>query len=82
MGSKIVLMEELTEISKAALALNIDERTILAHRLADSLHEVDREVDESWAHEIRRRLDDVRSGQVKTIDGPEGLARVRSIVRK
>ncbi len=75
-------MEKLTEISKAALALNVDERTILAHRLADSLHEVDREVEEAWTKEIRRRLDDVRSGRVETVDGPEGLARVRSIVRK
>jgi len=75
-------MEELTEISKAALALNIDERTILAHRLADSLHEGDREVEEAWTREIRRRLDDVRSGRVETVDGPEGLARVRRSVRK
>jgi len=75
-------MEELKEISRAALALDIDERTILANRLADSLHEGGRELDEAWAQEIRRRLDDVRSGRVKTIDGPEGLARVRNTVRR
>ncbi len=76
-------MEELSEISKAALALDVDERTILAHRLADSLHaETDREISDAWAREIRRRLDDVRSGRVETIDGPEGLARIRRSVRK
>ena len=76
-------MENLSEISKAALALDVDERTILANRLAKSLHsEPDQEVSEAWIREIRRRLDDVRTGRVKTIDGPEGLAKVRNLVRK
>lgn len=76
-------MKDLSEISKAALALSIDERTILAHRLIDSLHaEADRGVSEAWTQVIRRRLDDVRSGRVETVDGPEGLARVRRLVRK
>lgn len=76
-------MQDLSEISKAALALDIDDRTILANRLAESLHsEPDQEVSEAWTREIRRRLDDVRTGRVKTIDGPEGLAKVRNLVRK
>ena len=80
---RLVLMEKLTGISNAALALDIDERTILANRLAESLHaESDSDLSEAWTQEIRRRIDDVRSGRVKTVDGPEGLARVRSLVRK
>ena len=76
-------MNELSEISKAALELNVDERTILAHRLADSVHaETGQNISEAWAKEIRRRLDDVRSGRVKTVDGTEGLARVRRLLRK
>ena len=34
-------------------------------------------IDYLWLAEAKRRRDEVRSGKVKTISGPEGLRRVR-----
>ena len=66
------------QIEKEALALPSEARARLADRLVESLTaaEVNR-IDELWTAEAKRRRDEVRQGRVKTIPGPEGLARVR-----
>jgi putative addiction module component (TIGR02574 family) len=76
-------MRELAEISKAALALNIDERTILVNQLADSLHaEQDPEIEGAWDKEIRRRLEEIRSGSVELIDSDVVFSEARRALRK
>ena len=66
------------QIEREALALPSEERARLADRLVESLTaaEVNR-IDELWTAEAKRRRDEVRQGRVKTISGPERLARVR-----
>ncbi len=66
------------QIEKEAIALPSEARARLADRLVESLEaaEVSR-IDKLWATEAKRRRDEVRQGQIKTIPGPEGLARVR-----
>jgi len=50
----------------------------LADRLAESLDaEGLQQIDKLWGAEAKRRRDEVRQAKVKTIPGPEGLARVR-----
>ena len=76
-------MQELAEISKAALALTLDERTILANRLAESLHaESDPEIERAWKEEIRRRVEEVRSGSVELIDSEVVFSEARRAPRK
>jgi len=66
------------QIEKEALALPSEVRARLADRLVESLKEAEmNRIDELWASEAKRRRDEVRRGQVQTISGPEGLARVR-----
>ena len=66
------------EIEKEALALPSEARAHLAGRLLESLENAEASrIDELWAAEAKRRRDEVRQGRVKTIPGPEGLARVR-----
>ena len=66
------------EIEKEALALPSEARALLADRLVESLDAAEAShLDELWMAEARRRRDEVRQGGVKTIPGPEGLARVR-----
>jgi len=61
-------MQEAQELLKKALALPDKERADLAGSLIDSLDDtVDENAEAAWQEEIVRRLEDVRSGKVKTI---------------
>jgi len=71
------------QITDAALALSSEARALLADRLVESLDPLqDEEVHQLWAIEAQRRLDEVRSGRVKPIDGAEALERVRRSVAR
>jgi putative addiction module component (TIGR02574 family) len=73
----------LDEIEKEALALPSEARAHLADRLVESLGSADAStIDQLWAAEAKRRRDEVREGRVRTIPGPEGLARVRRNVQR
>ena len=60
---------EVSELLKKALSLSPEERAALAGSLLESLDESTSEegVEEAWALEIRRRLEEIRSGKVQTI---------------
>jgi putative addiction module component (TIGR02574 family) len=64
-----------------ALSLPSEARALLADRLVESLDPAEDGVARQlWAIEAKRRVDDVRSGNVQTIPGDEALVRVRSAV--
>jgi putative addiction module component (TIGR02574 family) len=64
------------KILEEALTLPPAERADLAASLLDSLDEgQDDAVDEAWAEEIKRRIEDVDSGRVKTIPWSEARKR-------
>ena len=66
------------QLAAEALALSSEERALLADRLVESLNDAEsNHLDQLWAAEAERRLDDVRSGRVQTIPGEEALAQVR-----
>jgi putative addiction module component (TIGR02574 family) len=59
------LAEKLLE---QALALSTEERGMLASRLIESLDdEVDEDAEAAWAEEIRRRVEEIDLGLVKTV---------------
>ena len=59
-----------------ALALSPDERADLAAELLDSLdHGSDEGVEEAWALQIGRRVEEVESGRVKPIPWSEARER-------
>ncbi len=57
------------ELLERALKLPAEARAALAGSLIDSL-------DETWAVEIARRLDDLRAGRVKLIPWSEARRRI------
>jgi putative addiction module component (TIGR02574 family) len=59
------------EAMDKALALSLKERGLLIDRLVESLDDEPAEegVEAAWADEIKRRVDDIRSGRVETIPG-------------
>jgi hypothetical protein len=66
------------QIAEQVLSLPSDARALLADRLVESLDPLEDEAIRAvWVVEARRRLEEVRSGAVKTIPGEEALAQVR-----
>ena len=71
---------QLSELLEKALALSTQDRGLLIDRLIASLDEEPAEegVEAAWDDEIKRRVDDIRSGRVKTIPGEQVLARLKA----
>jgi putative addiction module component (TIGR02574 family) len=66
---------QVSELLQKALELSTQERGLLAARLIDSLDDEPAEegVEAAWGDEIKHRVDDIRSGRVKTIPGEQVL---------
>lgn len=69
------MSSQVSELLERALALSVEERGLLIDRLVESLDKepVEEGVEAAWGEEIKRRVDDIRSGRVKTIPGEEVL---------
>lgn len=69
---------QVSDVLERALTLSTHERGLLIDRLIESLDDGPPEegVEEAWAEEIKRRLDEVRSGKVKMIPGEQVLRRL------
>jgi putative addiction module component (TIGR02574 family) len=72
------MTREVSEVLEKALALSMQDRGLVIDRLIASLDEGPAEegVEEAWADEIKRRVDEIRSGKVKMIPGEEVLRRL------
>jgi putative addiction module component (TIGR02574 family) len=81
MGSSIA------EISQNALDLPARERAALIDKLFDSIDlEIDparrEEIEGRWAAESERRIDSVDKGELKVVNGPDALAKLRRSITK
>lgn len=59
-----------------AVSLPVEERALVVDSLLRSLNQPESEIDKQWAKEAKRRLDELRSGQVKAISGEEVFRKV------
>ncbi|TNC97975.1 MAG: putative addiction module component CHP02574 family protein [Gallionellaceae bacterium] len=67
------------QIAEEALSLPSEARALLADRLVESLDPAeDGYIRQLWLKEARRRIDEVRSGEVATISGEDAFAQVRA----
>ena len=66
---------QVSEVLEKALTLSTQERGLIIDRLIESLDEGPAEegVEAAWADEIKRRVDDIRSGRVELIPGEQVL---------
>jgi putative addiction module component (TIGR02574 family) len=66
---------QVSQVLEKALALSTQERGLLIDHLIESLDEgpADVGVQQAWDEEIKRRIDDIRSGKVKMIPGEQLL---------
>lgn len=69
-------------VIRDALALDADQRAIVANALIESLHDAGGtdEVDAAWRAEATRRLAEVRAGAVEVVDADEHYARLRASI--
>ena len=64
------------ELIDQVVSLPVEDRAILADSLLRSLNAPESTVDGKWASVAQRRLDELRSGQVKPVPGNEVFAKV------
>jgi putative addiction module component (TIGR02574 family) len=66
-----------------ALELPETERAALAHDLLVSLDgAADADATQAWEAEVTRRLDDLESGEVQTVEADEALRRIDARLRR
>jgi len=73
------MSSQLEAVQMQALKLTAEERVQLADRLIASLFE-DHEVEEAWAIEVERRIEEIESGRSKLIPAAEAIARARDAI--
>lgn len=79
------MSQPLERVASEALELPIDQRAALAHRLIASL---DSEMEEdptaielAWEEEIRRRVDEYRTGAVQLVSSADVFAKARALLK-
>lgn len=71
------------QIADEALALPSEARALLADRLVESLDPAeDGYVRQLWMREAKRRVDEVRSGEVRTVPAEAAFAEVRQAIAR
>lgn len=66
------------DILDSAKSLPAAERLCIVDELLRTLNAEESSIDEAWAIECERRLDQVRTGEVTPIPGEEVFARIRA----
>lgn len=67
------------EIEAAAAKLSPGQREVLIDRIREmNVEAVDPDVEAAWDAEIKRRIDEIRSGKVECLDGEEVMERIRA----
>jgi len=71
------MSSQLETVQAQALQLSPEERAQLADRLLASLFE-DREVEDAWAAEVERRIEEIESGRARLVPAADAIARARA----
>ena len=66
-----------TDLMETVDSLPIDMKLELVDKILDSLTPRQKDIDELWQIEAERRVEEVRSGKVKTIPGKQVFEEIR-----
>ena len=66
------------ELFDEAVSLPVEIRAQLIDKLLRSIHPIQKEIDELWAAEAEKRVEEIKSGKVKTIPGDEVFKKILS----
>jgi putative addiction module component (TIGR02574 family) len=64
------------ELFSMVESLPVDLKTELVEKILDSLHPTQKEIDELWAKEAEKRVEEIKTGKVKTIPGEEVFKKI------
>jgi len=70
-------MIKTNELIYEVMSLPVEVRTVLVNKLLESLNPPNKEIDKLWAKEAEKRVEDIRTGKVKTIPGEEVFEKIR-----
>ena len=70
-------MHGMNDIISAAESLPVRERALIVDSILKTLNKSDPDVDQQWMIVARQRLEELRSGQVKTVSGDDGFAEIK-----
>lgn len=65
------------ELFDEAISLPIEIRTKLVEKLLRSLNPSQKKIDKLWAKEAEKRVEEIKSGKVKTIPGERVFKKIR-----
>ncbi len=65
------IMIKTNQLISEVVSLPVEVRTLLVDKLLESLNPSKKEIDELWAKEAERRVEDIKTGKVKTIPGDD-----------
>ncbi|XAL99206.1 addiction module protein [Phycisphaeraceae bacterium D3-23] len=73
------MTDKAKQVLDAALALDVDERTILIAQLSESLHDkIDPEIEKAWIAECERRWSAYERGETETRPAEEVFEELRN----
>lgn len=75
-------MHGMKEIIEEAESLPIEERTVVIDSLLKTINAPIAEIDVEWIKVAKRRLTELRSGQVRAVPGDEVFAGIRNRFEK
>ncbi len=75
-------MMKTKDLMSMAESLPLDLKTQLIDRLLKSLSPSQKEIDELWAKEAEKRVEEIKSGKVKPILGEEVFKEIRDRLSK
>ena len=76
-------MSTLTDVTKQALALPVEDRVILAQRVWDSIeHFASSEVQNAWTEEAARRWREIEEGKVQCLPAGKVMKQARESLRR
>ncbi|MCX7017093.1 MAG: addiction module protein [Candidatus Sumerlaeota bacterium] len=76
-------MSTLTDVTKQALALPVEDRVALAQRVLDSVeHFASPEIEKAWMDEADRRWREIEEGKVQCLPADEVMKQARERLRR
>ena len=74
------MANHLEAVKAEALKLPPEERAHLAERLIASLFD-DKDIEDDWAAEVERRIEEIESGRSKLVPAADAVARARAALK-
>ena len=68
------------ELISMVESLPVDIKTTLVEKILNSLHPSQKEIDALWAKVVERRVDEIKTGKVKTIPGDKVFREIQNTV--